>query len=192
MPLSDNELIERILSHERHLYGDLIRRYERKAMTLAMRMLRNREDAEEAVQDAFMRAYNGLSRFARNSTFGTWFYRILYNGCCTKLRSRGVELETSEFNEEHYDPAERFPDAPSLEEELEVRDMIGIVRNIIDSLPQKYSIALTLFYLEECSHDRISEITGLPLGTVKVHLFRGRAILLRRVAEKLRLEAAAQ
>src|SRR5437870_4511450 len=126
MSLSDDELIERILAHERHLYGDLIHRYERKAMTLAMRMLRNREDAEDAVQDAFMRAYNGLPRFERNSTFGTWFYRILYNGCCTKLRSRGGEVETSEFDEEHYEPGEQYPDVPSLEEDLEMRDMIGI------------------------------------------------------------------
>ncbi|MGH2569447.1 MAG: sigma-70 family RNA polymerase sigma factor, partial [Bacteroidota bacterium] len=75
----DFEIIQRVLTGEKRSYAVLVDRHKDRAMTLAMRMLKNREDAEEALQDAFIRAFNALPRFERKSSFSTWFYRIVFN-----------------------------------------------------------------------------------------------------------------
>src|SRR3989337_1506914 len=84
----DYETIQRILAGEKRAYADLVNRHKDRAMTLALRMLKNREDAEEALQDAFVRAFNALPRFEWKSSFSTWLYRIVYNVCATALGKR--------------------------------------------------------------------------------------------------------
>lgn len=81
MPSSDNEIIKKIQDRAKHYYAQLVDRYKDRAFTLAVRMLKKKEDAEEATQDAFIRACNALNRFEGKARFGTWFYRILYNVC---------------------------------------------------------------------------------------------------------------
>ena len=76
MPLSDSEILQQIRKGEKHLFSRLVDRYKDKGLTLATRMLRNREDAEEVLQDAFVRAHNALEQFEGASKFSTWFYRI--------------------------------------------------------------------------------------------------------------------
>ena len=93
MYLSDNEIIELVRGGTRHHYARLVDCYKDRAFTMALRMLRNREDAEEASQDAFIRAYNGLNRFEGKARFSTWFYRILYNVCLSRIRKRKDEYE---------------------------------------------------------------------------------------------------
>ncbi len=85
-PPGDEQLIERIQQGEIRCFADLVDRHKDRALTVAVRLLRRREDAEEAVQDAFVRAFRGLAEFRGESRFSTWFYRILYNICLTRLR----------------------------------------------------------------------------------------------------------
>lgn len=157
-------------------------------MTLALRMLKDREEAEEAVQDAFLRAFNALSRFEWKSSFSTWFYRIVYNVCSTSLSRRGEDLTIS-LQDEGEAPATELRDSdPTPEMDLELADIARVIREEIDLLPASYSSVVTLFFLQEMSYAEIVEITGMPLGTVKARLFRARAMLkkaiLRRTNEK--------
>jgi len=101
MYLSDNEIIELVRGGTRHHYTRLVDRYKDRAFTLALKMLRNREDAEEASQDAFIRAYNGLNRFEGKARFSTWFYRILYNVCISRIRKRKGEYELLEYDDDN-------------------------------------------------------------------------------------------
>jgi len=188
MSVSDNEIIERIRKGGKHHYARLIDRYKDKAFTLAVRILRNREDAEEAVQDAFIRTYNALEKFEGHSKFGTWFYRIVYNVCMSKLGTR-----TEEFRTVSYDDGSEYADAipageSSAINDLEQKEMVMLVKKIVDNLPPKYSSILSLFYFQELSHEEICEVTQLPLGTVKVHLFRARALLQEQIHKELRME----
>jgi len=198
MPTSDIEIIGKVRSGARHHFAALVDRYKDRAMTLSVRMLRNRQDAEEATQDAFVRAYNALDKFEGTAKFGTWFYRIVYNVCLTKLGRRNGEFALIEYDDEmEYSsgPGVGLNGANSAQNgsftrDLETRDMIGFVRSLIEKLPPKYATILSLFYFQELSHEEICEVTQLPLGTVKVHLFRARALLQERLQAELQPERA--
>jgi len=188
MSPTDREIIDRVISGDRRAFARLVDRHKDKAMTLALRMLKDREEAEEAVQDAFLRAFNALSRFEWKSSFSTWFYRIVYNVCSTSLSRRGADLTVS-LQDEGENPATDLQDSdPTPEMDLESADIARIIREEIDHLPASYSSVVTLFFLQEMSYAEIVEITGMPLGTVKVRLFRARAMLkkaiLRRTDER--------
>ena len=86
---TDQELVRRVRAGETRSFADLVYRHKDKAMTVAIRMLKNREDAEEAVQDAFIRAFRALDRFEERARFSTWLYRIVFNVCSTMLSKRG-------------------------------------------------------------------------------------------------------
>jgi RNA polymerase sigma-70 factor (ECF subfamily) len=161
-------------------------------MALALRMLRNRLDAEEALQDAFVRAYRGLEGFEEGSTFGTWFYRILYNVCLTRLGARKADIESVDFSDEsgeQFDPSILACDG--LAGEIEARDITRMVHQTLDELPPKYATILSLFYLQERSHEEIVEITAMPIGTVKTHLFRARELLRKALVRRLSGEGVA-
>ncbi|TAK65409.1 MAG: sigma-70 family RNA polymerase sigma factor [Bacteroidetes bacterium] len=187
MSSSEHEIIEQILSGNRLLYSQLVEEYKNRSMTLAMRILKNREEAEEAVQDAFVRAYNALSKFERRSKFSTWLYRIIYNVCLSKLNKR--QGEQLFVREQEYDDAFdelSLSSVPSLD--YETKELITIIQSSIDELPPKYGTILSLFYFQELSYEEISEVTRLPLGTVKTHLFRARARLIQRLTQEYAVE----
>lgn len=177
MQKNDAAIVQEVLGGNKRAYGELVDRHKEKAMTLAIRMLRNREDAEEAIQDAFVRAFNALPRFEWKSSFSTWFYRIVYNVCATQLSRRGDDVhlpaDSGDDDKALEVPSEELP--PDLR--YESIEFEHIVLGEIERLPLPYSSICTLFFVQDMSYDQIVEVTGLPLGTVKVRLFRGRMIL---------------
>ena len=164
----DTLIIERFRKGEVRAYAELVDRHKDRAMTVALRMLKNREDAEEAVQDAFVRAYRGLERFEGRSSFRTWLYRIVYNVCVSALEKRSGAEPTSAGSPETLGE----PEIPAPEEGpealVEEKEFEEIVRQELERLPALYAGILTLFLLEDMSYEEITEATGLPLGTVKV------------------------
>jgi len=185
MPDSDLEIIRRILTGETRAYAELVDRHKDKAMTLALRMLRNREDAEEALQDAFVRAFKALERFEMKASFATWFYRIVFNVCSSALGKRaGISKIPL-----HEPGAEALlgatPTATTPEVDLESSAFEEAVHQEIENLPPAYASVLTLFFVQELSYEEIVEVTGMPLGTVKNRLFRARTMLREAVLKKM-------
>jgi len=190
MYLSDNEIIELVRGGTRHHYARLVDCYKDRAFTLALRMLRNREDAEEASQDAFIRAYNGLNRFEGKARFSTWFYRILYNVCLSRIRKRKDEYELLEYDDDNGYSGNLQSAGSNYIPDFETKDMMDFVKKTLNTLPSKYQTILSLFYLQELSHEEISDVTDLPIGTIKTHLFRARAMILERLQKELQIERA--
>ncbi len=185
---TDNEIIEQIIAGKRSMFAHLIDRYKEQAMTLAMRMLKNREDAEEASQDAFVRAYNALDKFERRSKFSTWLYRIVFNVCATRLRKKNIDVTLLRDDENPENPEELYPSVVPLVE-YEQKELITLIKMAIEELPEKYAMILSLFYFQELSYDEICDVTQLPLGTVKTQLFRARSLLLKHLSLKYELES---
>lgn len=187
---TDRGIISKIRKGDTRALATLIDRHKDRAMTLAMRMLKNRESAEEAVQDAFLRMYAALDRFEERSTFSTWFYRIVYNVCSSSLtRQRGepplsLDSRFEEFGEEM---ADETPDPLTI---LDQKEFAHAVHEEIANLPSTYSAITTLFLLHELSYDEIVEVTGMPLGTVKTKLFRARTLLRNQLKKKYPLVVA--
>jgi RNA polymerase sigma-70 factor, ECF subfamily len=182
---NDNDILSRILKGEHRAYAEMIDRHKDRAMTLAMRMLKNRADAEEALQDAFVRAFHALPGFEKKSSFSTWFYRIVFNVCSTLLSKRpGVHV--SSFNADSDDPmkAEDPVSGDMPDVDYEAAEFQFIVREAIDAMPEQYAAILTLFFMQEMSYEEIVDVTGLPLGTVKNRLFRARLLLQREVQKR--------
>jgi len=181
MSVDDNEIIERILAGERHVFQVLIDRHREKAMTLALRMLKNPQDAEEALMDAFIRAYNALGRFERKSRFSTWFYRILFNVCYSIARKRGETEHDMELEDLHA----RSHDDDRPDTRYDAAELERIVSEEIQAIPTVYGGVFTLFFTQEMSYEEIAEVTGVPINTVKTRLFRARTMLRERVSKRL-------
>lgn len=186
----DAEIIEQVRRGASHKFAILVERYQDMALTLAMRILGNRQDAEEAAQDAFVRAFNALDDFEGNSKFSTWLYRIVYNVCLTRLGRRKEAFETVDYQDENQFGYDEDLQTLPADAQYESKDMIMFVKRLIDQLPTKYRTVLSLLYFQDMSYDEICEVTSLPLGTVKAHLFRARAMLQRKLAKELETEAA--
>jgi RNA polymerase sigma-70 factor (ECF subfamily) len=191
MRFSDEEIVARLRKGERRLYASLVDRYKDRGYSLALRILRNREDAEEALQDAFVRAWNGLAGFEGASSFGTWFYRILYNVCMTAVEKKKRESIFDEPGEEGLPDAAADPGMTGDYAGVEMRDLVARVGGAISRLPVRYASVISMFYVQELSYPEIAEVTGLPVGTVKTHLFRGRLLLQEEVRKELTNERIA-
>jgi RNA polymerase sigma-70 factor (ECF subfamily) len=177
-PPGDEQLIERIQQGEIRHFADLVERHKDRALTVAVRLLRRREDAEEAVQDAFVRAFRGLAEFRGESRFSTWFYRILYNICLTRLR-RGHGGTTVSID----DPDAEAPGSAVIDEgddpldQLDMSETRAIIAEEMARLPERFRVPVTLFYVNDMSYEEIASVLDAPIGTVKTNLFRGRVAL---------------
>jgi RNA polymerase sigma-70 factor, ECF subfamily len=175
---NDYDIVQRILAGEQKAYSELVDRHKDKAMSLAVRMLKNHHEAEEVLQDAFVRAFRALPSFEWKSNFSTWFYRIVFNLCSTLLSKRGDQRVISIHDDEEENSAVQIASPDEVPDiELEQKELKQIVQQEIDRMPIEYSAILTLFVVQDMSYDEIVSTTGLPLGTVKNRLFRARTLL---------------
>lgn len=187
--LTDHEIIRRVRAGDVRSFTDLVDRHKDKAMTVAIRMLKNREDAEEAVQDAFVRAFRALDGFEERSKFSTWLYRIVFNVCSTTLSKRGELLQPNPQDENEGESNGEIPDIGKIPDAIvEQNEFKENVVGALNGLPPLYGGILTMFLLDDLSYEEIVEITGLPLGTVKARLFRARGMLREAVLQRMDLK----
>lgn len=177
---SDQEIIDSVLRGNQSDYSIIVDRYKNKAFSMLKRMLRNEQDAEEILQDCFIKTYNSLSGFKGDAKFSTWFYRIVYNTALTKLSSkkRKTESEMSSVDD-HFDLKSDYDFNSSERENLSL-----IVNNLVNQLPEKYSVIITLFYLNEMSCEEISKVMDISVSNVKVMLHRSRNAMKDMIIKK--------
>ncbi len=178
--INDDIIIDRILEGEQALYKVLIDKYKHFAFTLAFNILNSREEAEEAAQDSFIKAFRSLSRFNRQAKFSTWFYRIVSNTAITYCRRNKVRKE---------DIATALAVAAEPEHNLETEDRKRFIRKGLALLSEQDRLVISLFYLKELSLEEIAEITGIKASLVKVRLHRARKRLAVQLQTLLREEA---
>jgi RNA polymerase sigma-70 factor (ECF subfamily) len=171
--LTDAEIIESVRKGNQSDFEILVDRYKNKAFSLLCNMLKDSMDAEEILQDSFLKAYYGLKNFKQEAKFSTWFYRIVYNTALTRLsvKKRKIEKEMISIDE----VLEFSGDYNS--DQTEKKDLHEFVSELIEKLPANYASVITMFYLEELSCEEISEVTNLSVSNVKVLLHRSRNAL---------------
>ena len=169
-PSEESGWIERASAGDATAFRRLVERYGDRAYGLALRMLGSPEEAEEAAQDALVRAWRALPRFRGDSRFSTWLYRIVLRRALDRSaslktrRAREAPLEETEL-EAHASPA--LPGSGSSRR----------LDRLLGSLPDVQRAAVVLYYYEDRSVEEVARTLGLPLGTVKTHLHRARALL---------------
>lgn len=182
--ISDFEIIESVKKGNSADFSILIDRYKNKAFSLLKRMLKNEFDAEEVLQDCFLKAFNSLSSFKQEAKFSTWFYKIVYNTALTKLSSkkRKIENEMSSVDD-HFD-LEYNSDIKKFEN----IDISVLFNKLINQLPENYSAVISMFYLDEMSCEEISEVMKTSVSNVKVILYRSRNTLKEMILKNNLLE----
>jgi RNA polymerase sigma-70 factor (ECF subfamily) len=169
MPEPDEYWVERA-RQDPQAYEQLVRRYQNRLYSLACRLTGDAEESRDLVQEGFLRAYLALPDFRRGARFSPWIYRIVVNLCINHLRRRREEIR--------YDPEWAVADSsPTPQEVVERLETQMIVQKAILELPERYRVALLLRHQQGLSYEEIAQVLGLPVGTVKTHLFRARAML---------------
>lgn len=182
---TDQFYIERVLQGDSNAFAFLINRYKDMVFTLALKIVKSREDAEEVAQDSFLKAYQKLDGFKGQSKFSTWLYTIVYRSSLTKVRKK--KLETTDIDSYVLDNHRDGQDFPQLEA-MKNGEQQKYVRQAIDNLGETDSLLITLFYLHDNSIEEIQEITDMSQSNVKVRLFRARKRLYKELSLLLKEE----
>jgi RNA polymerase sigma-70 factor, ECF subfamily len=183
---TDEELAAAAAGGSEEAFRALVERFERPVHALLLRIVRRADVAEELAQDAFVKAWRALGRFDPTRKFSSWLFKIAHNTALDALRRRGEETLSLDAPVGGSETPPELPADPRAEDALErltSREAARALERAIAELRPAYREILLLRFAEELSYDEIAEITGAPLGTVKVHLFRARRELARRMAE---------
>jgi RNA polymerase sigma-70 factor (ECF subfamily) len=176
--IPDEEIVERVRSGDTALYEVLMRRYNQRLYRVARSILRNDTDAEDVMQEAYVRAYEHLGDFMGEAKFSTWLTRIAIHEALGRLRkrSRMEDLETDTNGNFHLFTG-RFISVDNPERETYDRELKVVLERAIESLPQDYRSVFVLRIVEELSIVETAECLDLTIETVKTRLHRGRALL---------------
>jgi RNA polymerase sigma-70 factor (ECF subfamily) len=201
-------IIKKIQSGDFNAFEQIVEKYKDKALTLGIRILKNREDAEDALQEAFVKTFRAIvdRQFEERSKFSTYFYRIVYNTALDyykKHKTRNYNLlkidEPVKFGTDDEKTLENFElDIDTVNYHVSsafVTDKRAIdnhtqevVNKYLEQIPEKYGTILTMFYVNDLSHEEIAQALRLPLGTVKNRIFRAKDklkdVLLKRFKEE--------
>jgi RNA polymerase sigma-70 factor (ECF subfamily) len=189
-------LVKRAQAGDREALSALVQSQQTYVYSIAMSLMHNPADAADMTQEAFIRLMRSLGTYRAETKFTTWLYRLVTNICLDGLRRRGRPIESLDEPSaaNHGDDApstgERLADTDRWtqpDQEVELRESAGEVREALAQLPPAQRLALTLHYFDDQRYEDIAEVMGLPLNTVKSHIRRGKerlAVLLSRPAEE--------
>jgi RNA polymerase sigma-70 factor (ECF subfamily) len=171
----DNIYIAKVLEGDRNAFAYLVDKYKTMVYSLALRLVKDREEAEEISQDAFIKAYQSLASFKGKAKFSSWLYRIVYNTAISKLRQQPagrVSLDESNIPDTLYLESKENYDTLSADERKKY------LEKALDSLDSDEKMLVILYYYEEQDLDEIASIAGLTKTNTKVKLFRARKKML--------------
>ncbi len=186
----ESELIERVRIGEKNLFHDLVRPYEKRVYLTALALLGNVEEAEDAAQEAMIKAYRNLGSFRGEARFGTWLISITLNEARSRLRkSKRMQIESLDEQEESREgdftpaPLTDWREIPS--EALERSELRAALQSAVGKLPAIYREVFTLRDLEELNVEETAKVLGVTPNVVKVRLHRARMLLQKRLAPLL-------
>jgi RNA polymerase sigma-70 factor (ECF subfamily) len=180
----DYELVKRALTEkDQKAYAELMDRYRESIYFMLLKMVNNKDDAEDLTIEAFGKAFRRLGQYTPQFAFSTWLFKIASNNgidFIRKKRIRALSLDTG-FRNEDGDSMEIAvtDDQPDPIEALERKERLNLMRDVVTRLKPRYRTLIELRYFEEYSYEEIAEELDLPLGTVKAQLFRARDFLFQ-------------
>ncbi|HKL38372.1 MAG TPA: sigma-70 family RNA polymerase sigma factor [Bacteroidales bacterium] len=172
--MEDQGHIERIRQGDKEAFAFLVQRYKAPAYSIALKILKNSGDAEEVVQEAFVRAFHSINQFREESKFSTWLYRIVYNTSISQIRTNRKSSMHLEDVPEDYPDFHELNDALKLIADKEVR---GIIQKALEELNETDFTILTLYYYEDKSLKEIARVLGIKHSNAKVKIQRARVKL---------------
>lgn len=202
-------IIRRIRNGDINAFEQIMDKYKTKAMSLTFRILKQTEDAEDALQEAFIKTFRAImeDKFEQRSKFSTYFYRIVYNTAIDhykKYQAKNYQLlniVNDNYNDENTDSGDLnnfelkidsvkydIKDIFHIDKTVTENEIQKIISTYLNKLPEKYSVILNLFFINDLSHEEISEMLNLPIGTVKNRIFRAKEKLKEILLSNYKLE----
>ena len=183
----DEAIIREVLAGNVDAFAKLERKYRRIISFLIRKMIRNEEDVADLTQDTFVKAFNALPRFKFEYPFSRWIYKIASNRCIDHLRRKRFQevsldqpIVTRDGGELSMDPPDM---GPVPDDQLLARERAQMLREALETLPEKYRTVIRMRHEEELDYQEIADKLGHPLGTVKAHLFRARKMLYKKLLQ---------
>lgn len=183
----DELIIREVLAGNVNAFATLEKKYRRIVSFLIRKMIRNDEDVADLTQETFVKAFNALPRFQFEYPFSRWLYKIASNACIDHLRRKRFQavsldepLITKSGDELTMEPRDLGPVPDDL---LLAKERAELLRQALETLPEKYRIVIRMRHEEELEYQEIADKLGHPLGTVKAHLFRARKLLYKRLIQ---------
>lgn len=183
---SDYELIDESISGNEDAFGILMGRYENSLYGLIFKMVRNHEETQDLVQEAFIKSYNALASFNKQYSFSTWLFKIASNNCIDHLRKRKLKTTSIDapIQTENGSLSQDLPDNSYSPERDSLRnELFSSINSIIEELPEKYKVVINLRHKEDNSYEEIAQTLDIPIGTVKARIFRAREILKKSITK---------
>ena len=181
--IEDQHYINQVLNGNTNSFATLVDRYKDMVFTLSLKMLNNKEEAEEIAQDTFIKVFNSLNKFKGDSKFSTWVYKITYNTCLDALKKKKKQNNVAyieDFSEHQTKTLEGILD------NIDEKERNQAIQDCLEELASDEAFLLTLYYFDDQSIDEIAKVLNISTDNVKVKLFRTRkklATILKRRLE---------
>ncbi|MCL2761660.1 MAG: sigma-70 family RNA polymerase sigma factor [Treponema sp.] len=169
---SDELIVDQIIAGQKDLFRLLVRRYERPIYGMGLSFFRNAEDASDFTQEVFLKVYRSLSRFEQRSRFSTWVYKIAYNTAVNGINRRKEYRSLAEGELEIIPSDDDTPERVLIRKAAKEAVLVSL-----QDLPERYRVCVDMFFFYDRSYQEIEAITGLPVNTIKSHVFRAKKIL---------------
>jgi RNA polymerase sigma factor (sigma-70 family) len=179
----DYKLVQSALNNgDQKAYAELLHRYRESVYFMMLKMVGNKDDADDLTIEAFGRAFKRLSQYTPNFAFSTWLFKIASNNAIDHLRKKkqgeSYSLDTKYVNDEGQQLSQTIKSGTlDPEEHFMKKQKIEMLNEVVDKLKPKYKELVVMFYYQEMSHEEISQKLNLPIGTIKAQLFRAREFL---------------
>ena len=188
-PLSDEEVVVRVLAGETGMFEVVMRRHNQRLYSVARAILRNDGEAEDVMQDAYVRAYEHLNQFAGRAKFSTWLTRIAVHEALARQRRGNRYQELEPMSEREGDPMDRFASlTPNPEQQASNSEIRRLLEEAVDSLPDNYRTVFMLRDIEEMSTTDAADVLEITEENVKVRLHRARALLRKSLYARVGME----
>ena len=173
----DAQLLARVLEGDHEAFGEIMRNHEDRVFSVCLRIMGNRDHALDATQETFLTAFRKASQFQGNSALGTWIYRIAVNTCYDQLRRQ--KRRRADPMPDHLDPTDH-----KAEEAIDSAGLRPEIQSALARIPDDFRSAVILSDIEGLGLPEVAEILGIPVGTVKSRVFRGRRLLAQQLGNQ--------
>ena len=175
---SDNTLVKAVCNGDSKAFAQLVSKYDRRIRALGMGFFKNQTDCDDFVQEVFIKIFANIKNFRGESKFSTWIMSIGYNTAINSVKRR-KEYTSLPDNAEIADPA-------AGPEETQLRAITAsVIKDSLKELPERFAMCMEMYFYYDMSYNEISEITGLPVNTIKSHIFRAKKMLKERLENQL-------
>ena len=178
--------VQKTLAGSEEAFAEIVKRYQRPVFSIVVRMVRDAGLAEDLTQETFIKAFRALRTYDPQRKLSSWLFTIAHNTTIDHLRRKSLQTVPLETDGEESDPLDRLPvdETVSPERAAMSRDLARAFEQELQAIRPEYAEILVLRFQEGLTYEEISEVTGLPMGTVKTHLFRARRQLASRLTDR--------